>query len=110
MWLTLPGFGTLIVYGILVLSAFTFALAVTAGGGKPHLLKSARLSSYATSALILCGVLLLAYGFLTHDFRVRYISRYSNRATTDTYLLTALWGGQDGSLLWADIAPQSSVG
>jgi len=100
MWLTLPGFGTLIVYGILVLASFTFALGVMAGSGRPHLLKSARLGAYATSALVLCGVLLLAYGFLTHDFRVRYISRYSNRATSEGYLLSALWGGQDGSLLW----------
>ncbi len=100
MWLTLPGFGSLIVYGILVLAAFTFALALAAGGGRPHLLRSARLAAYATSAMILCGVLLLAYGFLTHDFRIRYVSRYSNRDTTEGYLLSALWGGQDGSLLW----------
>ncbi|HSC86859.1 MAG TPA: cytochrome c-type biogenesis CcmF C-terminal domain-containing protein [Polyangiaceae bacterium] len=100
MWFSLSGFGTLIVYAILFLCAATFALSVTAGNGRPHLLRSARLSAYATSALILCGVLLLAYGFLSHDFRIRYISRYSNRDTSEAYLLTALWGGQDGSLLW----------
>ncbi len=100
MWLSLPGFGTLIVFGILVLAAYTFAVAVMAGRGQTRLLASARLGAYATSALILCGVLLLAYGFVTHDFRIRYISRYSDRSMTTTYLLTALWGGQDGSLLW----------
>ena len=100
MWLSLPGFGTLVVFGILVLSAYTFAVAVMAGRGQTRLLASARLGAYATSALILCGVLLLAYGFVTHDFRIRYISRYSDRSMTTTYLLTALWGGQDGSLLW----------
>lgn len=100
MWLSLPGFGTLIIFGILVLAAYTFAVAVMAGRGQTRLLASARLGAYATSALILCGVLLLAYGFITHDFRIRYISRYSDRSMTTTYLLTALWGGQDGSLLW----------
>jgi len=100
MWLSLPGFGTLIIFGILVLAAYTFAVGVMAGRGQTRLLSSARLGAYATSALILCGVLLLAYGFVTHDFRIRYVSRYSDRSMTTTYLLTALWGGQDGSLLW----------
>src|SRR6476620_10723545 len=100
MWLTLPGFGTLIVYAILLMAAYTFAIALTAGQGKPRLLQSARLGAYATSALIFCGVLLLAYAFVTHDFRIRYVSRYSDRSMSTTYLLTALWGGQDGSLLW----------
>lgn len=100
MWLSLPGFGTLVVFAILVLSAYTFSVAVLAGRGHPRLLSSARLGAYATSAVILCGVLLLAYAFVTHDFRIRYISRYSDRSMSTTYLMTALWGGQDGSLLW----------
>ncbi|NLE86044.1 MAG: heme lyase CcmF/NrfE family subunit [Myxococcales bacterium] len=100
MWLSLPGFGTLVVYGILVMAAYTFAISLAAGQGRPRLLQSARLGAYATSALILCGVLLLAYAFITHDFRIRYVSRYSDRSMSTTYLFTALWGGQDGSLLW----------
>jgi cytochrome c-type biogenesis protein CcmF len=100
MWLTLPGFGTLVVYGILLMAAYTFAISLAAGQGRPRLLDSARLGAYATSALIFCGVLLLAYAFITHDFRIRYVSRYSDRSMSTTYLLTSLWGGQDGSLLW----------
>ncbi len=100
MWLSLPGFGTLVVYGVLVMAAYTFAIALSAGQGRPRLLQSARLGAYATSALVLCGVLLLAYAFVTHDFRIRYVSRYSDRSMSTTYLFTSLWGGQDGSLLW----------
>ena len=100
MWLTLPEFGSLMVYAILIVAAYTFAVAVAAGSGRPRLLNSARLGAYATSGLILFGVLLLAYAFVTHDFRIRYVSRYSDRSMSTTYLLTSLWGGQDGSLLW----------
>lgn len=100
MWLTLPEFGSLMVYAVLVVAAYTFAVAVAAGSGRPRLLSSARLGAYATSGLILFSVLLLAYAFVTHDFRIRYVSRYSDRSMSTTYLLTALWGGQDGSLLW----------
>ncbi len=102
LWLpgSLPAFGTLIVFSILVLAAYTFSIAILAGRGKPGLLPSARLGAYATSAVVLCGVLLLSYGFFTHDFRIRYISHYSDRSMSPAYLFTALWGGQDGSLLW----------
>lgn len=100
MAVSLPGFGTSIVFSILVLAAYTFSVAVVAGRGRPHLLASARLGAYATSAVILCGVLLLSYGFFTHDFRIRYISQHSDRGMSPWYLLAALWGGQDGSLLW----------
>ncbi len=51
-------------------------------------------------ALIATAVLCLAYAFVSHDFRLRYVAHYSDRGMTLTYLLTALWGGQDGSLLW----------
>jgi cytochrome c-type biogenesis protein CcmF len=100
MWQSLPEFGTGVIYAILVCAAYTFAVAVAAGRGHPRLLQSARLGAYATSALTLFAVVLLAYAFITHDFRIRYVSRYSDRTMTPTYLFTALWGGQDGSLLW----------
>ncbi|MCA9593606.1 MAG: heme lyase CcmF/NrfE family subunit [Myxococcales bacterium] len=100
MWQSLPEFGTGVLYAILVSAAYTFAVAIAAGQGRPRLLQSARLGAYATSALIGLSVALLAYAFITHDFRIRYVAHYSDRSMTQTYLFTALWGGQDGSLLW----------
>jgi cytochrome c-type biogenesis protein CcmF len=100
LWESLPEFGTGVLYAILVAAAYTFAVAVAAGRGRPRLLQSARLGAYGTTALVLLGVLLLAYAFITHDFRIRYVARYSDRSMTTTYLFTSLWGGQDGSLLW----------
>ena len=100
MWQSLPELGTATLYAILVLTGYTFAVAVAAGRGQPRLLQSARLGAYATSVLIGFGVSLLAYAFLTHDFRLTYVAHYSDRSMTTAYLLTALWGGQDGSLLW----------
>ncbi len=98
--LTLADFGTAVLYAIVLMAAYTFAVAVRAAGGRPHLLSAARLGAYATAATVLLGVLLLSYAFVAHDFGIRYVARYSDRATHWVYLLTALWGGQDGSLLW----------
>ena len=100
LWESLPEFGTGVLYAILVSAAYTFAIAVAAGRGRPRLLQSARLGAYGTSALVFLGVLLLAYAFITHDFRIRYVARYSDRSMSELYLFTSLWGGQDGSLLW----------
>ena len=63
-------------------------------------LQAARFGAYGTVALVGVAVLCLAYAFVTHDFRIRYVAHYSDRSMPLQYLITALWGGQDGSLLW----------
>lgn len=100
MWDSLPELGTAALYVILISAAYTFAVSVGAGRGRPRLLQTARLGAYATCGFILFALLLLAYAFVTHDFRISYVARYSDRDQPWPYLLSALWGGQDGSLLW----------
>jgi cytochrome c-type biogenesis protein CcmF len=98
--LALPQFGTTVLAAILVAAAYTFALAIGAGTGRPRLLQAARQGAYGTIALVAVAVLTLAYAFVSHDFRVSYVARYSDRTMSVPYLIAALWGGQDGSLLW----------
>src|ERR1700753_1669901 len=100
MWNSLPGFGTGILYAVLVAAAYTFAVAVAAGRGHPRLLESARRGAFATAGRVALGVLGLPCAFVTHDFRIRYVTRYSDRSMPTGYLIASLWGGQDGSLLW----------
>ncbi len=99
-WQSLPQFGTAVLYAILVAAAYTFGVSVAAGAGRPRLLQAARLGAYGTIALVGLGVLLLAYAFVSHDFRISYVARYSDRSMSLPYQFAALWGGQDGSLLW----------
>ncbi len=98
---TLPAFGVSLVLGVMIVASYTFAVALAAGAsGRPRTLQAARFGAYGTVALIGVAVLSLAYAFVTHDFRIRYVSHYSDRSMPLQYLITALWGGQDGSLLW----------
>jgi cytochrome c-type biogenesis protein CcmF len=98
---TFPAFGTSILLGVMVVASYTFAVALAAGAnGRPRTLQAARFGAYGTVALIGVAVSCLAYAFVSHDFRIRYVSHYSDRGMPLQYLLTALWGGQDGSLLW----------
>ncbi|MBI5513732.1 MAG: cytochrome c biogenesis protein CcsA [Deltaproteobacteria bacterium] len=100
----IPAFGTGVLYAVLVTAALAFALAVTAAARGPvagaRHLRAARLATLGTCSLIGLDVLTLAYGFLSHDFRIRYVAHYSDRSMPLSYLVAALWGGQDGSLLW----------
>jgi cytochrome c-type biogenesis protein CcmF len=103
--ISLPVFGNFLLCAILVCASYAFAVSIAASPfgnrpGRPHLLPAARLGVYATWAIVAVAVLVLAYAFQAHDFRIRYVSRYSDRSMPWWYLLTSLWGGQDGSLLW----------
>src|SRR5438552_3940962 len=101
MWTTFPLFCTTLLLGVMVAASYTFAVSLAAGAnGRPRTLQAARFGAYGTVALIVTTVLCLAYAFVSHDFRLRYVAHYSSRDMSLTYLLTALWGGQDGSLLW----------
>jgi cytochrome c-type biogenesis protein CcmF len=98
---TFPAFGASLLLGAMVVASYTFAVALAAGSsGRLRTLQAARLGAYGTVALIAVAVLCLAYAFVTHDFRIRYVAHYSDRSMPLEYLITALWGGQDGSLLW----------
>ena len=97
---SLPQFGTAVLAAVLVAAAYTFALAIAAGTGRPRLLQAARQGAFGTCALVGVAVLTLAYGFVSHDYRIAYVAHYSDRTMSTPYLVAALWGGQDGSLLW----------
>ena len=48
------------------------------------------------------ATVILLYAFINHDFIVEYVAQYSDRTLPLFYRITALWAGQDGSLLfWA---------
>jgi cytochrome c-type biogenesis protein CcmF len=98
---TFPAFGASLLLAVMVVASYTFAVSLAAGAsGRRRTLQAARFGAYGTVALIGTAVVCLAYSFVSHDFRVRYVSHYSDRSMPLHYLLTALWGGQDGSLLW----------
>ena len=101
MWSTFPLFGSTLLLAVMVVASYTFAVSLSAGAtGRIKTLQAARFGAYGTVALIGVSVLCLAYAFVAHDFRLRYVAHYSDRSMPTVFLFTALWGGQDGSLLW----------
>jgi cytochrome c-type biogenesis protein CcmF len=55
---------------------------------------------YAVMGFLTLAVLSLLILLVQHDFEVRYVASYTNRALPLVYVLSALWAGQEGSLLF----------
>ncbi|TVQ77674.1 MAG: heme lyase CcmF/NrfE family subunit [Bradymonadales bacterium] len=60
----------------------------------------AKRAAYLSFFLLTAATLILVWSFLTDNFLIRYVYAYSNREMPIIYKFTALWGGQDGSLLF----------
>ncbi len=81
-------------------SAIVFIFGVK--GRNQRLVDSARNSLLAACGLVTISVAILVYALLTHDFQIEYVYRYTSSDMSLPYLLSALWAGNDGSLLfWA---------
>ncbi len=91
--------GSLFVLGTFVASGAALGLAL-ASLARPALLPLARRSVYVAWASCLAAVLVLTHLIVTHDFSNEYVASYSDLRMPLAYLLTAVWGGQKGSLLF----------
>jgi len=66
------------------------------------LIKYAKNSLLATCGLVSAAVVTLLVAILTHNFQIDYVASYTSRDMSLPYLFSALWAGNNGSLLfWA---------
>jgi cytochrome c-type biogenesis protein CcmF len=95
--------------GLIALTiAFLFSLYATIasayGGwqGKTNWVESARNASLIVFPLLTISVGVVVYALYTFDFSLAYVYDVSSRAMSPFLRVTALWGGQQGSVLfWA---------
>jgi len=65
---------------------------------------------YATLAACIAASFALLAALLRHDFQIKYVAEYTDRALPTAYVIAAFWGGQSGSLLlWALLLAVFSV-
>jgi len=89
-----------------LLLAFALAIYAIAGGiaaiitRRPLLIKSARNAGFAVCALVWLGFGSLVYLFFTDNFAMAYVAEHSNRNLGSLYKFSAVWSGQQGSLLF----------
>jgi cytochrome c-type biogenesis protein CcmF len=67
-----------------------------------RLADTARRAGIAVFLAVTAAAFALIYSVFTNDFSITYIMEHSNRALPGAYKFSALWSGQEGSLLlWA---------
>ena len=87
----------------LIFAAYA-AVTYIAGQRNSHqqLLESARNGLLVCAGLMTVAVGIMLYALLTHQFNIEYVANYTSSDMSPVYLVSALWAGNDGSLLfWA---------
>jgi cytochrome c-type biogenesis protein CcmF len=83
------------------LAVYAFVMsAVGAWRRVPELVTSARNAALGVTGLLTIAVIIIEYLLITGHYQTQYVFEVSNRAAPLFYRITALWGGQDGSLLF----------
>src|SRR5262249_3800928 len=102
-WVPLLGRAALVVCLGLALYAVV-AGSVAALRGRRRLHVSARNALVAALIADLVAMAVLLTAFVRRDFSLAYVAEHTSRHLPQPYVETALWGGQEGSLLlWLTI-------
>jgi cytochrome c-type biogenesis protein CcmF len=95
------GYASLLLSLIIILYAVGASI-YAARRHKVQVLASAKNAVFVTAGLTTLAVGILEWALVTHQFRFEYVAIQTNLAQPLLYNVSALWGGQEGSLLfWA---------
>jgi cytochrome c-type biogenesis protein CcmF len=94
-------FGTLTLLIALVVATYAgTASVVGARRRSQRLIESGRAAAYGLAAVLALSSMVIVYAFVTHDYSIKYVQRYSDASSPLFYKITAYWGGLDGSILF----------
>src|ERR1700761_5015290 len=108
----MPSFGSFAILLALALCVYTLfsgaislrALAVgrQLAVSPENLRETSRRAGIASFIAVSCAAFALVWAAFTNDYSVDYILHHTNKALNPAYKFSALWSGQEGSLLlWA---------
>jgi cytochrome c-type biogenesis protein CcmF len=106
----MPEFGSFTLLLALALSVYTLVMGGVAlwrtrgvpDGAASQLGETARRAGIASFVALSCAAFALVWASFTNDYSVSYILHHTNRDLSTAYKFSALWSGQEGSLLlWA---------
>src|SRR5829696_2246376 len=81
----------------------SYALAASVAGGRRRsraLIESGVGAFYTTAALMTVASAILVHAFVTGNYAIKYVQRYSDAAQPLAYKVTSYWGGLDGSIMF----------
>jgi len=93
--------GSFLLMAAFVAAAYAIAASVAgARRGSRRLVESGVGAFYLTAALMTAASTVIVRAFVTDDYTLKYVQRYSDRLQPFFYKLTSYWGGLDGSIMF----------
>ncbi|MCB0168048.1 MAG: heme lyase CcmF/NrfE family subunit, partial [Anaerolineae bacterium] len=97
----MPHVGYVAVTLAMVLALYATVVALVGAKRRlPELVTSARNAAFGVAALLTLAVVILETLLLTGHYQTKYVYETSNLAAPLFFRITALWGSQNGSLLF----------
>ena len=93
--------GTFLLLATFVVAAY--AAAISVGGARrrdSRLVESGIGAFYLIAALLTVASAVIVHAFVTGNYAIKYVDRYSDTAQPLFYKLTSYWGGLDGSIMF----------
>src|SRR5687767_3886702 len=90
----------------LLLTAFVvcaYAVAASVAGARrrsQRLIESGIGAFYLVAAIMVAASAVIVYAFVSGDYSIRYVARYSDSVQPLFYKITSYWGGLDGSIMF----------
>ena len=93
--------GTYTLIAAFIASAYAAAASVAGHRRRStRLLESGIGTFYLVTALMTLASAIIVRAFVTEDYSIRYVDRYSDAVQPLFYKLTSYWGGLDGSIMF----------
>lgn len=97
----MAGFGSFILLTALVVSACAFALSIVGARRRARPFVEAGIAAqYLVTALMFVASAVMIHAFVTDNFAIKYVDRYSDSVQPLFFKLTSYWGGLDGSIMF----------
>jgi len=97
----MPLLGSFTLLATFVVAAYALAACVAGGRRRSRaLIESGVGAFYTTAALMTVASGILIHAFVTGNYAIKYVQRYSDAAQPLAYKITSYWGGLDGSIMF----------
>ena len=97
----MPALGSFILLAAFVTCAYAIAASVAGARRRStRWVESGIGAFYFFAALMLVASAVLIHAFVTGDYSIKYVQRYSDSALPLAYKIASYWGGLDGSIMF----------
>jgi cytochrome c-type biogenesis protein CcmF len=96
-----PALGTFVLLATFVVCAYAVAASVAGARRRStRLVESGIGAFYLVTAMMTVASGILIHAFVTDNFAIRYVQRYSDAAQPLAFKIASYWGGLDGSIMF----------